>query len=198
MSMQACANFARRELGESISNRASSVADQRSRFGRFNRKVESMFSTSKPCSRTILWTIAILVALKLGGEPARAGEKEDRITTLTERVELLEKLIIKDSFHPDKTVLARLESVEENVKGLTKSGVVDGKADDKAQNDLQRSLKETQRNIEQIERRLKAAEQDKPAGGDTADLRELRRDLKNVQSTVDALGDRVRKLEAKR
>lgn len=147
----------------------------------------------------ISWFVVVGFCLAVfGSAGSKADEKDDRLARLAERVEAIEKLVIKDPFHPDNTVLARLETVEQKAREFDKTAGKDAKADDRALDEVRKSVKDSQRDMEQFERRMKTVEQEKRGGGDAADVKELKRDIDRLQTAVEALKDRVSKLESKR
>lgn len=135
--------------------------------------------------------------------PVMAAEEDagTKMEKLAQRLAALEKVVLDDPFRPKNTVLARLDAIEERLGKLDKQGVAEAKEDSRTLDAMRDGMKETTRSIEHLERRLKAVEQDKKGGADAglaADVRELKRDVDQIERTLDDLKNRVSKLESKR
>ena len=156
------------------------------------------------------YTAAALCALLLASLPlSHADEKVDRLAGVVARLDALEKVVVNDPLNPDRTVLSRLKSLEQKTRDLAEAdaaqakvgaaqareGAAQARAGGRLDDAVQKSLAETQRTLEQLDRRLRAAEEAKAAGRDGAELKDLSRQVKQVESAIDALKDRVSKME---
>jgi hypothetical protein len=75
------------------------------------------------------------------------------------RLDALEKLVVNDPLNPDRTVLSRLKSLEQKSQALAEAGAAHAKADGRVGDTVEKSLTQTQRTLEQLDRRLRTAEQ---------------------------------------
>ena len=120
----------------------------------------------------------------------------DNLKKLQDRVDVLEKVVLTDPYHPTQTVLSRLDVAEKTIKELQKhdndSAKVEVKDDE--------SLTELQKDSDDLNRRLKAAEDQlrRSGAGDENDLRDLKRTVDQLDRSVDDLKERVKRLEAKK
>jgi hypothetical protein len=154
--------------------------------------------------KMILIVLVLFVTLLLAS-PATptampGADDADALKKLQDRVDVLEKTVVADPLHPSQTVLARLESAEKAIKELQKQDTTTAKAEGKDDESMRKSLSELQKDSEDVDRRLKSAEDQlrRTAAADTNEVRELKRSVDQLDRTIDTLQDRVRRLEAKK
>ncbi len=125
----------------------------------------------------------------LSGATVRADE------TIEQRVEKLEKLVIRDPFRPRENVLDRLAAVEQHIETMTTENQTAAREDRRSDDELDRTLKLMERYHKETDSRLDKLER-QPAGG--GDLREIQRSLDAMERALSSLKDRVSRLENKR
>ena len=146
--------------------------------------------------KALLLAVLLLVAVvaSLNRLAVAQPHDGDEMKKLNERVEALETAVIKNPAHPQKTVLVRLESLEEHFQEVRK-------ADLKETESVRRILTQLQKDSLDLDKRLKGAEEvlgNRPAGDYPADLRDVKKVVDQLDRTVDDLKERVKRLEAKK
>jgi hypothetical protein len=161
------------------------------------------------------WLVLALLAAWLSLVPASVAADADGQTQqnlkLAERIDKLERAVLVDPFHPNTTVLARLDSLERSVREIVQGDPVAGRADARALDDLRKSLERVERDRAEMDKRLVTVErtqerhqnqidqQQQRGGGDEAgrQVREIRNDLEQMSRSLDDLRDRLTRLERK-
>ncbi len=153
----------------------------------------------------ILLTASILAAAWIGVPTARSGHaamSDDvgvQITRLVKRVEELERVVTTDPFQPKATVVARLKTVEDRLDAMAKSDADRVRSSTRSREEAGKSLTAMEKQVEQIERRLKDLESAKR--DDTAslasDLKSLKQEMERATRTLRDLETRMRRLETK-
>ncbi len=144
---------------------------------------------------------AILTVLSVTAPaPPHGGQENDvarRVQALTERVTALEKLVVRDPFRPDSTLLARVEAIEKQLKADDRTRQAAAKADEQSLRQLNDTLTRLTRQAQEQDKRLKTIEQERRSTGGN-ELRQLQRDLDQMKRTIDDLRMRVSRLEARK
>ena len=124
----------------------------------------------------------------------------DDLKKLQDRVDVLEKTVLTDPYHPTQTVLSRLDVAEKVIKELQKHDNDSSKVEVKDDESMRKSLAELQKDSDDLNRRLKAAEDQlrRSGVGDANDLRDLKRTIDQLDRSVNDLRERVKRLEAKK
>lgn len=153
-------------------------------------------------------TIWILVAMftvlllaSMGRPTVVFGANDgDDLQKLRDRVDVLEKTVLAHPFHPTQTVLSRLDVAEKAIKELQKHDIVSAKVEVKDGESLRKSLAELQKDSDDLNRRLKTAEDQlrRSGSGEANDLRDLKRAVDQLDRSVDDLKERVKRLESKK
>ena len=143
---------------------------------------------------------AILLASGAGPNSVLGATDGDDGKKLQDRVDILEKTVLSDPYHPTQTVLSRLTAAEKAIKELQKHDNDSAKVEVKDDESMQKSMAELQKDSDELNRRLKAAEDQlrRSAAGDSNDLRDLKRTIDQLDRSVDDLKERVKRLEAKK
>lgn len=143
---------------------------------------------------------AILLASASGPATVRSVGDDDVLKELQDRVDVLEKTVLADPLHPTRTLLSRLDAAEESVDQLQKHDNDTARVLGKDDETLHKALSELQKVSDELNRRLKVAEDHlrRSGAGGAVDLRELKRTLEEVDHSVDDLKERVKRLEAKK
>lgn len=134
-------------------------------------------------------TCALVLALILLMSPSAKRQSSD---TLEQRVEQLEKTVLKDSYHPERTVVVRLANVEKTMESLVKDRD-DAKSEARDRDSSSRSLVELAKQSDLLQRRLKAMEEQLSRNNP----RDLDREVDQLKHDLDRLAARLRQLEAK-
>lgn len=128
-------------------------------------------------------------------QEAREG-REEVPPRLAERLEMLEKSVLRDPYKPQETVLARLDRLEVEVQRHTGK---DARADARVISNLEKAVEASRRQGEDLARRLKAIEADRGAESITPrEVQALRREIDRASDALEDLADRVQRLEARR
>jgi hypothetical protein len=104
--------------------------------------------------KALLLAVLLLVAVVASSNRLAVAQPQDddEMKKLKERVEALETVVIKNTAHPQKTVLVRLESLEEDFQEVRK-------ADLKETESVRRILTQLQKDSLDLDKRLKGAEE---------------------------------------
>lgn len=149
--------------------------------------------------KTLIYVAAIGITFL--GSAALYGQDNAQLSSLDERVTKLEKVVIRDVFHPDDTALARLKAIEDRLDVHDKAGGVAAKADAKDEDQVRLSLDTLNEDVKSVDQRLKRMEgalrRTEPAAN-AADLREIKNSLTQITRSLSDLQERVRKLEARK
>lgn len=116
---------------------------------------------------------------------------------LNERLTKLEKLVINDPFHPRENLLDRVDKVEKRVDEIVKADKDDARVQDRSDDDLDRTLKAMEKGLKDVAGRLDKLER-QPAAGESADVKQLKRDIDSLERILSDLKNRVSRLESKR
>lgn len=138
----------------------------------------------------------VLVAGTASPVPLRAGD--DAQAELTERVEKLERLVQRNPYQPRETVLARLDAVEVQLKTLADESSKSTRQQARDDTQLDRTLQAMQRDLRDLDRRLKSLETAQRRATSDQDLRTLKTQLQALDRAVNDLKTRVSKLESRR
>ncbi len=145
--------------------------------------------------KALLLAVLLLVAVVASPNRLTLAQPHDgdEMKKLNERVEALETAVIKNPAHPQKTVLVRLESLEEDFQEVRK-------ADLKETESVRRILTQLQKDSLDLDKRLKAAEERlrKGVGGEAASATgDMKKTVDQLVRNVGDLKERVKRLEAK-
>ena len=131
-------------------------------------------------------TGGLVAGIFLTGRPAPAAEADP----LEKRVAELERVVLRDAFHPDASVVDRLAKVE---KSLSLAGPGDLRSPD----DLKKALLKLEAANDTTDRRLRTLEEThKPSDADRA-VRESREKVQDAAKQTKELEQRLRKVESK-
>src|SRR5690349_17999949 len=110
---------------------------------------------ARPTSILVLLVVGAVLLLPTRPPLARGEGKDaaDELQKLAERVTALEKEVISDPYKPKSTVLARLDAIEERLKGLDKQDEKEQRTDTRTFDDMKKQLEQSQKTIAQLERR---------------------------------------------
>jgi DNA repair exonuclease SbcCD ATPase subunit len=109
---------------------------------------------------------------------------------LEQRVEQLEKTLLKDSYHPERTVVVRLANVEKTIESLNKDR---DNAKSLDRENSARLLVELEKRCDPLQRRVKSLEEQLSRN----DPHDLNRDLDRLKDDLARVETRLRRLEAK-
>lgn len=122
--------------------------------------------------------------------------REENPPRLTERLEILEKSVLRDPYKPQETVLARLDRLELEYKRHTGQ---DARADERILSSLEKAVEANRRQGEELARRLKAMEGERNAESiSPREVQALRREIDRAAHALEDLDDRVQRLESRR
>lgn len=144
--------------------------------------------------------MAVLFASTARPKSVLGATDGDDLKKLQDRVDVLDKTVLSDPYHPTQTVLSRLDVAEKSIKELAKHDNESAKVEVKDDESLRKTIAELQKDSEEINKRLKAAEDQlrRGAAGDTNDVRDLKHSVDQLDRSLDDLKERVKRLEAKK
>ena len=141
--------------------------------------------------------VVVVAGAHAMSQPVGALADDDRATKLDERVQTLERAVLRDPFKPQNTVLARLEFLERQFIERDKSADKSAASDQRTLEEMRKVIEKNQRVTDELARSVKSLEQ---GGGGAArnELQQLRRDVERSARSLNDLTERVRRLEAKK
>lgn len=123
---------------------------------------------------------------------------DDELKRIVERLELLETTVLRDAYHPSRTVVSRLTDAEKEIEDLQKSVTATVKTDAKDNAALRDALTALQKESDQLSRRTKSLEDQLGKHGDNRELTEIKRAMDRFERTLDDLESRIDRLENRR
>ena len=126
---------------------------------------------------------------------AATWAEEPSLKSVDERVAVLERTVVRDPFTPKATVLARLDALEKRLDAADSAGTTEQKVEARQDEQIQRTVDALARQVKELDARLDRAEKSE-AGADQ--LREIKATLGQLTRSVAEMGERVRRMEAKK
>lgn len=147
-------------------------------------------------SRFALVALATLLFL---ATPAAQADTDEQVL---ERLEKLERLVIRDPLRPKEPVIERLSALEKRLDNDARAAVQAGRETQKQDTQLARTLEGLQKQMTDLDRRLDTLERQKPAATPRPDnaneLRNLKQTTDTLARDLKALQDRLSRLERAR
>jgi hypothetical protein len=161
-------------------------------------------STSTPNALLKIAGLVVLCAAGVVWQAPRSASAESAPTTAPtastpeERLAVLEKIVLRNTDKPDATILARLDRIEKLLQLDAKETREHVATDAKTFDDLKASVIKAERDQDALDRRLREMERlklDKANTDVSAEVRDMKRDLDGLKSSLRDLQDRMRRQE---
>jgi hypothetical protein len=161
-------------------------------------------STSTPNALLKIAGLVVLCAAGVVWQAPRSASAESAPTTAPtastpeERLAVLEKIVLRNTDKPDATILARLDRIEKLLQLDAKETREHVATDAKTFDDLKASVIKAERDQDALDRRLREMERLKLDKANTdvgAEVRDMKRDLDGLKSSLRDLQDRMRRQE---